>query len=319
MLSLLLPFGSAFADLQPAVCPDSSLGETQEDCPWGGIARALSQEAQSRPLHPSDLKQAAPALYPQIERDGKLGTLKGLWGTSINYDELAKGIIIDPAILKMLAETFRVKLTDAMLADHLSHAGMEHTYGYLFSTLKTAFGYKRARWVHGDTERGFGFPVGTLGPQAPEVSGGTLFVNATWFMGHIAFREEPANLQILKRHENDVAKVLRDFDFTSLKPIRLEETIPSKGVVLRTDLVPFKVTSGDANSTVNSSLLVYSVVVGGKARLITGFPVTQTFVDNTLNKDGLGDNKPITTRYNAYIDGVTGNTFTGTRRVEKTQ
>src|SRR6185437_3416867 len=121
------------------------------------------------------------------------------------------------------------------------HAGMEHTYGYLFSTLKTAFGYKRARWVHGDTERGFGLQVGALGPDTPKVSGGSLFSNATYFFGRIAFRDNPELLAALKRGSKAVAKQILQFDYTSLKTIRLEETIASKNVSLRTDLVPFAI------------------------------------------------------------------------------
>src|SRR5205823_4357190 len=108
-----------------------------------------------------------------------------LWGTSINYDELAKAIIVHPAILRALDKSFvshapmEVQNIDAQApesvatarllgvapthdpAGHpLAHAGMEHTYGYLFSVLKTSFGYKRARWVSGESERGFGLKTG---------------------------------------------------------------------------------------------------------------------------------------------------------------
>lgn len=290
-----------------AICPDTARGETQEDCPWAGIARALSQQAQTRRLTPADLEQASPSLSKQIAHDSREIALKALWGKSINYDELANAIIIDPAILKTLASAFRVKLTDAMLAEHLSHAGMEHTYGYLFSNLKTSFGYKRARWVHGDIERGFGLPVGTFGPQAPEVSGGTLFSNVTYFFGRIAFHDDAGALKILENHSGGVAKALREFNYLLLKPVRFEETIPSKGVVLRTDLV--------VNLWGKSYLLVYSVVTNGKPRLITGFPVDQGFVDSLLSKDELGTGKPITTRYNAYVEGVSGSVLPGTRRM----
>ena len=215
-----------------ATCPDTANGETQEDCPWAGIARGLSELAQTKRLTAEDLKQASPSLFQQITRDAEETSLKALWGTSINYDEFAKGVIVDPAILKVLAETFRVKLTDSMLAEHLSNAGMEHTYGYLFSRLKTAFGYKRARWVRGDLERGFDLPVGTLGPQAPQASGGSFFSNVTYFFGRIAFRDDPGLLRTLEKHSSGVAKCLREFDYSSLKPIRFEESIPSKGIVL---------------------------------------------------------------------------------------
>jgi hypothetical protein len=301
----------ACADIRPATCPDASLGEIQEDCPWAGIARGLSLLAQSRELTPADLKAAAPDLYTQINRDSAQNQLKGLWGQSINYDELAKGIILDPAILKVLAKTFQV----AWVSDRIAHAGVEHTYGYLFSTLKTAFGYKRARWVHGDTERGFGLPVGTLSPAAPSAGGSSLFSNATFFFGKIAFRNDPATLKVLVANSPGIPKALQNFGYSSLKTIRLEETITSKNVVLRTDMVPFTVKPSASDPNANQYLLVYSVVSNGLVQLITGFPVGQGFVDSTLNKDNLGDDKPIITRYNAFVDGISGNNFTGSRRV----
>ena len=294
----------------PDSCPDASLGELQEDCPWAGIARGLATEAQSHELSPADLKEAAPDLYAQISRDAAQTQLKGLWGQSINYDELAKGIILNPAILKVLSKSFQVP----WISDRIAHAGMEHTYGYLFSTLKTAFGYKRARWVHGDTERGFGLPAGTLSPAAPSAGGSTLFANATFFFGKIAFRNDAATLKVLVANCTGVPKALQSFAFSSLKTIRLEETLASKNVVLRTDLVPFTVKPSETNPGTNQYLLVYSVVVDGTAKLITGFPVGQGFVDSTLNKDNLGDDKPIITRYNAFVDGISGNSFNGTRR-----
>jgi hypothetical protein len=257
-----------------------------------------------------DLKDASPDLYSQINLDSARADYKDLWGQSINYDELAKGIIVDPAILKVIAKTLQV----SWVSDRIAHAGMEHTYGYLFSNLKTSFGYKRARWVHGDTDRGFGLPIGTLGPNAPSVGGGTLFSNATFFFGRIAFRNDPASLKQLLAHASDASKALQDFKFSSLKPVRLEETIPSKNIVLRTDLVPFAVKPAVSDPGAQY-LLVYSVVMNGTAKLITGFPVAQSFVDSTLNKDNLGDDKPIVTRYNAFVDGISGNTLTGSRRV----
>lgn len=297
------------ADSQAGTCPDTAQAETQEDCPWAGIARTLSERAEQGGV--LDLKTAAPELCSQIRRDSRNATFKSLWGESINFDELAKGIIVDPPTLKALAQEFKVPY----ISDRISHAGVEHTYGYLFSTLKTAFGYKRARWVHGDTDRGFGLVPGTLSPEAPKTSGGTLFSNASYFFGRIAFRTDRRELRQLKSHSSGVAESLRKFNYSVLKPVRLEEVIPSKDVILRTDLVPFTVKPESSDASPNQYLLVYSVVVNGHAKLITGFPVGQSFVDSTLNKDALGDNKPIMTRYNGYIEDVSGETFTGTRRV----
>src|SRR5262245_1480323 len=96
------------ANIPSSICPDPALGETTLDCPWAGLSRELSD------LPPGEapekfLKKRAPNLYEQIhseydrlpsERSSK--RWHSLWGWSINFDELAHGIIVDPAILKVL-------------------------------------------------------------------------------------------------------------------------------------------------------------------------------------------------------------------------
>jgi hypothetical protein len=300
------------ASTQDATCPNTTLGETQEDCPWAEISRTS----------PFDLKKEDPTLATQITTDGERHQLKNLWGQSINYDELAHGIILDPILLKSLSQLFKTP----WISDRVTHAGLEHTYGYLFSTLKTAFGYKRARWVHGDIERGFSMTVGTFGPHASETSGGTLFSNVTYFFGEIAFRNDPIPLATLKRFAdmtpNAFAEGVKNFNYSSLKTVRLEETIAnennqtaSRPVVLRTDLVLFPNKPTDVTPNSNQYLLIYSVVTEGSAKLITGFPVSPSFVDQTLNPSNLGEHKPITVRYNAFIEGLSGETLQGTRRI----
>jgi hypothetical protein len=102
--------------------------------------------------------------------------------------------------------------------------------------------------------------------------------------------------------------------------VRVEETVEAKDstgdvrkVILRTDLVPF------LHSQTDTHLLVYSVVDpsnGGEA-LITAFPVNQGFVETVTKAEDLGENKPVQTRYNGYVEGVTGAKLTGTRKVVK--
>ena len=294
-----------------ATCPDQALRETVQDCPWAGIARTLTQKAAAqKTLTTQDFQAEAPEIASQLKADSKKTELKALWGESINYDELAKGTILDPAILKVMTEIFKTPYIN----DRTAHAGMEHTYGYLFSTLQTAYGYKRARWVQGELEAGFGLPHGVLSPDAPKTKG-TLLENVTYFAGNIAFRTEPATtLKTVHRLRFNVSKEIREFDFNKLKGTRLQEEIQNPNVVLRTDLVPFT-RSDTSNPTGDQYILVYSVVVNGTAKLITAFPVGQSMFDSVVNPANLGDGKPIITRYNAFIDGVSGKTFNGTRKV----
>lgn len=299
------------ASVAQAVCPDPTLGETQLDCPWAQIARDLGTVAAQNGDVATALKQESPSLTRELVANSSLTDWKALWGESINFDELAKGSIVDPSILNAMAKLFGVPSPHGRAVGPvnrlISHAGMEHTYGYLFSLLHTAFGYKRARWVQGEIEKGFGVTAGLFSPTP---GSGTLFTNVTYFAGKIAFRDLPLHSRRLDLGSGVAAPELTKFDFTRLKPIRVEETTQS--YVLRTDLVPFLEPSGGGDSY----WLVYSVVDPNGPRLVTAFPVAQSFVNTVTDPTTMGDGKPIITRYNAYVEGLSGRTdAVGTRKV----
>jgi hypothetical protein len=269
------------------VCPME--GETAQDCPWADVGRAAAAAPDARSAL-ALIRSSAPDVAREFQADAKRRDLLSLWGKSVNFDEHAKATIVEPRIL----EAIGVKN---------GHAGLTHTYGYLFSTLKTPYGFKRARWVSGEIERGLGLPPATFAPVALM---GTLLSNVTAFAGGVAFRTDVKELAR--------AKKIRKFDVSALKIKRLSETVALPGgrrVVIRTDLVSY--VSGPG------SLLIYSYRDGktGRAFLITMFPVVDGFVQTLLDPKGLGENLAITARYNADIDGVTGVTsLTGSRRVE---
>jgi hypothetical protein len=288
-------------------CPKTDLGETATDCPWAGISRDLSAAAtQGKPLD-AILRKEAPDFYGQIHGIRRYGDWHALWGWSINFDELAHGVIVDPAILKLLYSLSAVSPPPASLGfpDNIQHAGLEHTYGYLFSVLKTDFGYKRARWVQGEIEKGFGFGGRQFSPNPAH---GSLIENVTYFMGRIAFRNEPVATAVLDGHRERVDQELTAYKFGQLKIQRLEERVLLPGgrsVSIRTDLIPFP-SAATGQSAGNTHLLVYSYLDSNDLgpKLITAFPVAASFVAG-LNTN-LGPSQSIITRYNAYIPGVTG-------------
>ncbi len=294
LLGALTPARAA----EPA-CPDVSAGETPEDCPWAALARALR-------ARPAELERLAPGIVRQLEADAKRPAWLSLWGESLNFDENARAVIVAPEILAALAAKLRVPYADAPLGR--VHAGLEHTYGYLFSVLRTPYGFKRARWVRGELERGFGLPRGLLGPAPRQ---GTLLANATYLLGRLAFRGEPAELRRLEEGRRAAAPALRALDFARLDVRRLEEEVAlgERRVLLRTDLVAFPSTG-----TANSRLLVYSVRDERGARLITAFPVAESFASRLLAPAELGDT-PVSSRYNAYVPGLTGAARPGKRRL----
>jgi hypothetical protein len=329
---LIATSSSALGALPPSACPDTSQGETQQDCPWAGLSRELSA-AHGKDLE-KVLKSGSKPLYEQLKSEHSSKAWHSLWGYSINFDELAHGQIVDPEILKLLYSLadFPPPALGPGTPDTIEHAGLEHTYGYLFSVLKTSFGYKRSRWVGGEINQGFAFPSN---PISASPKRGSLFRNVTYFIGSIAFRGDASRLNELQIGAQGVDPALVSLKYDELKVTRVEETLLVDGnrkVVIRTDLVPFPVAPAPAAAgapapPTNDTLLVYSIVDWGVPSptrliksvhpiLITAFPVTSSFGAGVTQPGTLGDNQPIITRYNAYIPGVTGRTdLKGTRKV----
>jgi hypothetical protein len=295
-------------------CPITTDGETALDCPWAGLARAVSAETDPAAIE-AILKNVAPDFLRRLSREGRIaGDTKKLWGRSINFDENVKGIIIQPALIDLVLAKARVMKRD----DRIVFAGFEHTYGYLLSILKTPYGFKRLRWVRPDIENGFGLEKGAISPTPRD---GGLFMDLSYFAGQIAFRADntgdKAALKVLRK-ANGVARSLRRYDYSTLHGRRLTETLTLGGgrtVEIRTDFVPFTVKSAETGG--NSELLVYSIRDSAEKLpyLISAFPISPGFSDGALNPANLGEGKPVVTKYNAFVSGITDvkSPFTGKR------
>jgi hypothetical protein len=259
-------------------------GETALDCPWAAIGRAAAAAPDAASAL-AVIRSGAPALVRNLSRDRKNAGLLRLWGKSVNFDEHAKAEIVSPTVL-------------AALGVKDGHAGLTHTYGYLFSVLNTPYGFKRARWVSGEVERGLGLPPGTFSPLPKS---GTLLSNLTAYAGRVAFRGDAREFR--------AASGLRPFSIAGLNRRRLVEAVGDAEI--RTDVVSYKHGKG--------AWLVYSWrdLKAQRAYLITAFPVDEGFAGSLFAPKGLGEGKPIVSRYNAFIPGVTGVPgLTGSRRVE---
>lgn len=242
------------------------------------VVASLAAAAEPAPVPP------LPDLVATAERDARDPEMLALWGKSVNFDEHAKAVIVDPRTLASLFAAAKVAP---------GHAGVTHTYGYLTSTLVTPYGYKRDRWTSGVIERGFGLPAGFLSPTP---STGTLLSNVTAFAGSIAFRTDPKELAVATRGREA---------FPATRPARLTETAGK--VVLRTDFVPYL--HGDG------ALLVYSWrdLKAKRSYLITAFPVESKFAAGLFDPRELGKGKKVVVRYNG---DVALPAKTGVRRAE---
>lgn len=280
------------------------------------IAQQLIEAAAHDVVHAVELfHELCPSVVAQIRTDAKRKGPLCFWGRSGNRDELANQTIVAPEIIDLIA-----KITDRKMSPQTPHAGLQHTYGYLFSLIQTPYGMKRDRWVETKLESAFGLASSTLGPNPDK---GTLLANATWLSGKIAFRAMPDHQQRLESYlAGKYSPDLDEVDFANLPQTRIVENIDArpksnrksngKSWSLQTDLVPFP---GDKTT----SLLVYSVVEkqSNDHVLITLFPVGQATQQELLSRTEPRNRTDIRTRFNTYIPALGLAEHNGTCEVQQ--
>lgn len=250
------------------------------------------------------LKKENLHLYKQIQDDAADPHLLALWGKSSNFDSGAKKQIISDAIITDLQKHFNIA-SDSKIV----HAGIAHTYGYLFSILETPYGYKRKRWIDPTLNYGFALSGGSLSPETIE---GSLLSNLTYFAGKIAFKQE-SDKERLEKLKN-VSSEVKNFDYKKLDVKYLEEEIAQTPVTLRTALVklPFKRAEEE-----NDYWLIYSIwnQKEHKEVLITAFPIKKDAYSKITDPSALGKNQQVAVRYNAYVEGLMDQKLTGVRKI----
>jgi hypothetical protein len=165
-----------------------------------------------------------------------------------------------------------------------------HTYGYLFSQLKTAYGLKGKRWVESRMDERLGLQAGMFSPLAPQ---GEFASNVTAaFLKLIGERPSVPSAAKLK---------LKAKASGSIEQKILWETPDGKteNMSVFTHLVPLKKLPD--YETADSYLLIYSVVSGGRRRLVTGFPVDNKFAESIM-KMPAGKSASFKPRFNLYLD-----------------
>ncbi len=282
--------------------------QAQSDYPWIEVTRTI--EGMEDPARIKEvIENRIPGFLKQLEQDHETPLLFQLWGMSRNIDEshLSTGRrTVSPSILKALNGIWNVNYDDAYIH---GHAGLTHTYGYLFSNLETPFGYKRARYTRNEIETGFGLPAGLFSGRPPK---GTLFSNLTVFAGKIAFRDHEPAVKLLDEAIGQIGRTapaeLLSYPYGTLKVRRLVEWTRNDAFTLelRTDIVSFPRVNTAGR---NTALLIYSIVYKkdgkdrARPRLITVFPVDSGFAHNLFKADGLGERVPFKLKYNASVQG----------------
>ena len=258
------------------------------DHPW----KKLATEAADKNIA-QRINQEVPSFLRQMEEDREISSLNSLWGFSKNSDESQPNVpIVDPSFLALFAQKTGITVIDPTFK--IGHAGLNHTYGYLFSNLKTPYGYKRARYEQGEIERGFHLPLGLFSGQSKE---GSLLSSFTYFIGSIALEHPPF---FSKR----IAPALEQYNYKNLKRTRITETITEAQTTFKfyTDLIPFIESNHSRDSkSGNQALLIYSIDEGQGQKLITAFPIQKAFMDDLTNPAHLGQDLPIKLKYNAAL------------------
>jgi len=289
-----------------AVCPDSSVGETATDCPWAEMARQMTVEKKSC----DEVFKTVPQLAAQLKIDSEAKEFLNLWGRAKNFDESAKGTIVPAEVLKCLSKKLKVKNAIEELPNFsVVHAGLQHTYAYMFSNLVTKYGFKRDRWTKNDLRDGLGLTPGLLSPQATD---GAFLSNVTYLFAKLTFGTKG-----LKAKKN-VAKEILNLDTGKYQIRHLRESVADKNIVIHTHFVKLdtlKLTSK------NTHLLIYWIEDTAAKRnyFISGFPVDSSTVQRAFDPASLGTSKAVSTRYNAWLPGVTDSaaSLNGTREEVK--
>ena len=254
-----------------------------------------------------DFERIAPRIARQLRIDAESSVFE-YWANSYNHDEFENKRIVDLKILNVIGRLANYPIR----SNQQFHAGLMHTYGYLFSQLKTRYGYKRDRWVSGEIETGLGLPAGSLLPKRD--GRGTLLQNVTFLLGQIVFtqRQRKRMAESLPAvHEKIVGLDIRNFD-----QFRLQESfsIGKTNHFVNSDLVKF-----ERSTRKRHSLLIYSHGEASKpdfVKLVTCFPVDEPSVELALSS--AKELKPIIrARYNIAVNGFTREGKCGGRKLIK--
>jgi len=209
------------------------------------------------------------------------------WTDSTIFDELAKEDILPDKVLDGLG--IRREKTEGVV--HVP-AGMMHTYGYLFSQLKTAYGLKGKRWIESRVDERLGLPAGTFSPLPPK---GEFASNVTAVF--FALTGDKVSIPTAAKLKPKVEAA----GFVEQKVAWKTPGGKTEKASVFTHLVPLAPLPGFESP--DAYLLIYSVVSGGRRRLVTGFPIDAKFAESIM-KTPAGSAPSFTPRFNLYVDPV---------------
>lgn len=264
---------------------------------YDDITHSLLQSANDGRIALRDFRSVAEHIVGQLRRDSLTGCFS-FWGQSRNVDEHEQKKIVDPKILSAIGRCAGYPIRD----DNAYHAGLMHTYGYLFSQLKTRFGYKRDRWTSGVIEAGLGLDAGCCSPTPCD---GTLLQNVTHLLSRVCFGGRGyygANSTVedsisanLQQQTSEISLSTRITETVRIQP----EATSTAGVSLKvmTDLIRFA-----KPVKKNIGLIVYWYQFRKQRKLVTCFPATDPGWTAIL--EAAGDPETfVRPRFNLFLHG----------------
>lgn len=207
------------------------------------------------------------------------------WTSCTVFDELAKAEILPEKAMKGLG--IRREVTGGVAH---SPAGVMHTYGYLFSQLKTAYGLKGKRWIESRLDERLGLPAGTFSPLTAD---GEFASNITsTLLQLIGIAEKVPHAAKLK----PATKALGHTEQRVTWKTPAGKTVQAS---VFTHLVPLAPLQGF--ETADNYLLIYEVLRDSRHRFTTAFPIGQGFADGIMGTKP--DAEPVfKPRFNFYVD-----------------
>ncbi len=229
------------------------------------------------------LEDALPGLSKNLAAAAE--TSEQWWTDCTVFDELAKADILPEKVMKGLG----IRRTDTGGVVH-APAGQMHTYGYLFSQLKTAFGLKGKRWIESRLDERLGLAAGSFGPLAKD---GEFSANLTSALFQtIGVQVKVPRASAATTTARAIGHVEQRVTWKSPKGELIKASV-------FTHLVPLAPLKGFV--TTDQYLLVYESLQGERHRLTTAFPIGAGFADGIMKT--AADKEPaFKPRYNLFVD-----------------
>lgn len=224
---------------------------------------------------------------PHLRRDLAVArkTSARWWTDCVIFDELAKAEILDETVMTGLG--IRRDVTGGVAH---APAGVMHTYGYLFSQLRTAYGLKGKRWLESRLDERLGLPAGTFSPMPPD---GEFLANVTAalleLIGAPAKVARAARVHVAAKAAGRVEQKV-----TWKTPVG-----KSVAATVSTYLVPLAPLPG--LETTDEFLLIYEVYSDGRHHLTTAFPIGRAFADKIMSAKP-DQERAFQPRYNLFVD-----------------